>query len=96
VLLGSAARYRDAIIEERRRALFEEGRFWSTKILNNDILWFPRAVGSITNQSTYTFGGGVRQLMTNDEYQINLNLANSGALALRGTGCTPFQAPVGI
>jgi hypothetical protein len=34
--------------------------------------------------------------MTNDEYQINLNLANSGALALRGTGCTPFQAPVGI
>ena len=31
------------IIEERRRALWLEGRFWSTKIQNASKLWFPRA-----------------------------------------------------
>jgi hypothetical protein len=94
---GNAARYRDLLIEERRRALFEEGRFWATKLKHNDILWFPRSVGDLTNaSSSYTFGGGVRLLRDSDEYQINPNFAGAGGLALRGTGCTPFEAPVGF
>ena len=33
------------IFEERRRALFVEGRFFLTKLQNPDVLWFPRALG---------------------------------------------------
>jgi len=94
---GDAARYRDLLIEERRRALFEEGRFWATKIKHNTILWFPRSVGDLINAgASYTFGGGVRLLLQGDEYQINENFADNGGLALRGTGCDPYEAPVGF
>lgn len=81
----------DAIIEERRRALWLEGRFWTTKTLNPDKLWFPRNVGQWVNQSsTDQLGGGVRMLMPDDEYEINPNMS----LADRGTGCPAGQAPV--
>ena len=33
------------IIEERRRALFLEGRYFYTKLKNLDLLWFPRSAG---------------------------------------------------
>ncbi|MDX1566529.1 MAG: hypothetical protein R3223_01935 [Longimicrobiales bacterium] len=81
----------DAIIEERRRALWLEGRFWTTKTLNPGKLWFPRNVGQWVNQSaTDQLNGGVRMLMPDDEYQINQNMT----LADRGTGCPAAQAPV--
>jgi hypothetical protein len=81
----------DMIIEERRRALWLEGRFWATKIQNTDKLWFPRAGSDWINQDAqYPLGGGVRLLMPEDEYEINPNLT----LADRGTGCTAAEAPV--
>lgn len=79
------------IIEERRRGLWLEGRFWTTKILNADKLWFPRFIGEWTNPAAnYQLGGGVRLLMPQDEYESNPNLS----LADRGTGCSANQAPV--
>jgi hypothetical protein len=93
-LVGDADAYEDMLLEETRRALFEEGRFWARKIIHNDKLWFPRSVGDLVNAgASYTFGGGVRQVMEGSEFQINPNLADAGGLALRGTGCDPFEAP---
>ena len=43
---SDAAEIRLMIIEERRRQLFLEARFWSTKIRNTDLLWFPRGEGN--------------------------------------------------
>jgi hypothetical protein len=88
---GDAARYDDLLIEERRRALWLEARFWSTKILKNTKLWFPRREGAWINaNATYQLDGGVRLLMPNAEYQINGNLG----LTARGTGCPAGQAPI--
>ena len=81
---GDADRFDDLIIEERRRALWLEARFWSTKILKNEKLWFPRRVGEWVNASNYELNGGVRMLMPEEEYQINPNF---GGLTARGTGC---------
>ena len=90
---GDADRYDDMILEERRRALWLEARYWSTKILNNEKLWFPRQVGEwITPISTSALGGAVRMLMPSAEYDINPNLSPAD----RGTGCPPGQAPVGF
>ena len=87
----NADRYEDMLIEERRRALWLEGRFWATKILNADKLWFPRLQGDWVNaDATYGLGGAVRMLMQSDEYQINQNFD----LADRATGCPPLQAPI--
>jgi hypothetical protein len=87
---GNAARFDDLIIEERRRALWLEARFWSTKIQKNEKLWFPRRVGEWVNQSNYELFGGVRVLMPNNEYEINPNFG----LAARGTGCPVEERPV--
>jgi hypothetical protein len=88
---GDAARYDDLIIEERRRALWLEARFWSTKILKNEKLWFPRREGAWINaNATYQLDGGVRLLMPNAEYEINANLG----LDARGTGCPAGQRPI--
>jgi len=90
-LLADADLYDDMLIEERRRSLWLEGRFWSTKILKNEKLWFPRAVGEWVNPiATNALGGGVRVSMPNSEYSINTNLS----LADRATGCPAGQAPV--
>jgi hypothetical protein len=88
---GDADRFDDLIIEERRRALWLEARFWSTKIQKNEKLWFPRRVGEWINTSSYELNGGVRMLMPESEYQINPNF---GGLAARGTGCAPGERPV--
>lgn len=77
------------ILEERRRTLFNEvGRFWATKILNTDLLFFPRAKG-VTPEQGYNLLGGVRLVMPNDEYELNPNLG----FDKRGTGCDPDQSP---
>jgi len=81
----------DMIIEERRRALWLEGRYWATKIQHPNKLWFPRKIGDWVNQAaSYVLNGGVRVLMPEDEYQINPNLT----LADRATACPADQAPV--
>jgi len=86
----NADRFDDLIIEERRRALWLEARFWSTKILNNEKLWFPRDIGDWVNPiSTNSLGGAVRMLMPTAEYEINPNLS----LTDRATGCPVGQRP---
>ncbi len=86
---ANATQIKYMIIEERRRTFFNEiGRFWATKILNTDILFFPRNKGK-TPQQGYDLNGGVRQVMPTDEYEFNENLDFS----VRGTGCDADQAP---
>ena len=75
-------------IEERRRALFLEGRFHPAKIKNLDILWFPRAQGQ-TPGAGRALLGGVRFTMPNDEYLYNPN--TNGDLNLRGTKCAQHE-----
>ena len=90
---GDADRYDDMIIEEKRRALWLEARFWSHKILNNEKLWFPRALGEWVNPiATNSLFGAVRMLMPTSEYSINTNLT----LADRATGCPLGERPVGF
>ena len=84
------------ITEEWRRALWLEGRYYPYKIQNTDLLWFPRAQGASPLQG-YAYGGAVRLLMPQSEFQLNPNLAESGGLDLRGTGCDDLpgsQVPV--
>jgi hypothetical protein len=86
---GDAEQIRYMIIEERRRSFFAEGgRYWATKILNTDILWFPRTEG-VTPAQGYDLNGGVRLTMPGDEYTLNPNIS----LNDRATGCDPDQAP---
>ena len=87
---GDATAFDNLLIEERRRALWLEARFWSTKILKNEKLWFPRREGEWVNVSSYELNGGVRVLMDESEYAINPNLG----LEARGTGCPAGQRPV--
>ena len=87
-----AGRFEDMLIEERRRTLWLEGRFWATKIIKNEKLWFPRGLGDfINNAQARSFGGGVRQLMQTDEYSINTNFT----LDDRGSGCAVGERPQG-
>jgi starch-binding outer membrane protein, SusD/RagB family len=78
----------DMIIEERRRELWIEGRFWSTKIQHTDRLWFPRNDGNSRLQG-FIYGGAVTLIMPEDEYELNQNFD----LSARGTGCAPSKAP---
>ena len=89
---ANAKQIRYMVIEERRRALFLEGRFFSTKLENLDLLWFPRAEGRNPNRNGSVYSGGVRLLMPGDEYTLNPNLG----LAKRGTGCAQHERPVNI
>ena len=88
---------RAVLLEERRRELFAEGaRYWSTKIQNTDMLWFPRRQGQTQFQG-YNLLGAVRQLSPGDEYQQNPYFIERGGLDARGSGCTALpgsQAPV--
>ena len=77
------------IFEERRRALYVEGRFFLTKLQNPDVLWFPRGIG-YTYHVGGTLFGGVRYTMPDNEFILNPNLS----LADRGTGCHPNEAPI--
>ena len=85
---GDADQILDMIIEERRRDLWLEGRFWSTKIQHTDRLWFPRSFGSSLFQG-YPYYGAVTLIMSENEYELNPNLT----LADRGTGCVDSKKP---
>lgn len=92
-LLGSATAVRHLLLEERRREFYSEGgRYYSTKIQNTDVLWFPRQEGQTPFQG-YELLGGVRFLFGADEYTSNPHFVQRGALNARGTGCDPNQAP---
>jgi hypothetical protein len=84
------------IIEERRRQLFLEGRFWAAKIRNQQPgttkLWFPRELEDQGEQdpNDNTLQGGVRQRMNNDEFDLNILLSRSDRASL----CIDEQKPV--
>ena len=61
------------IIEERRRALYSEGRYFYTKLKNTDLLWFPRNIGA-ARIAGHNYFGGVRFLMPQNEFELNDNL----------------------
>ncbi len=86
---NNAQQIRYMIIEERRRALQLEARFFMTKLRNPDILWFPRGAGASVKFAR-PMQGGVRFIMSDDEYELNADLT----LADRGTGCDPAEAPL--
>jgi hypothetical protein len=88
---ANAEQIRYMIIEEKRRVLYLEARYFFTQLKNTDILWFPRNSGrSLRKASPY--GGGVRFLMPNSEFTNNPNLT----LANRATGCAAGEKPVGF
>jgi hypothetical protein len=86
---ANAQQVRYMIVEERRRALFLEGRFYFTKLQNTDLLWFPRAQGQ-TPGAGRALEGGVRFIMPNNEFLLNPN----AKLEDRGTKCDVNQRPV--
>ena len=86
---GDADQIRRMLIEERRRALFLEGRYYFTKLRNPDLLWFPRGRG-VTLWAGNVFGGGVRFIMPENEYVLNQNMT----LDDRASGCDPAVAPL--
>jgi len=82
---------RTVILEEARREYFAEaGRYWSVKIQNADMLWFPRKQG-VTPYQGYAIQGGVRLQFPDDEYTNNSALGGPGG---RGTSCGTLQANV--
>ena len=86
---GDANGIRWMILEERRRALLQEGRFYYSKLKNLDLAWFPRLQGNMpTSQGAYQ--GGVRLTMPDTEYQLNTNI---GDLNMRGAGCDAASRP---
>ncbi len=87
------ARY--VLHEERKREFFAEGaRYWSTKIQNTDIAWFPKSQGQTPFQG-YSYLGAVRQLFAGGEYESNPAWIGAGGLAARATGCGPAQGLFG-
>ena len=85
--LDTAEELRFVLHEERKREFFAEGgRYWSTKIQNADMSWFPRAQGATPFQG-YSYAGGVRQLFAGSEYQANPYFIAAGGLDARASGC---------
>jgi hypothetical protein len=89
----NATQIKYMIIEERRRALFNEGRFFYTKLRNLDLLWFPRDVGG-TRAKSHSLRGGMRFTMPNAEFinntNLNTGLMASGCAASEGKPINPF------
>jgi hypothetical protein len=69
---SSPSEIRDAIIEERRREFFLEGRFWNDKLRHD--LWFPRGVGLAVPERRGVYGRATCMVMPESEYQNNPNL----------------------
>jgi hypothetical protein len=89
---ANAQQIRYMIIEERRRALFIEGRYYFTKLQNLDLLWFPRNQGNNPGGGggNSQFMGGIRFVMPQSEFQLNPNLS----LDDQATGCDAHQRPI--
>ncbi|MSR36427.1 MAG: hypothetical protein EXR95_07260 [Gemmatimonadetes bacterium] len=85
---NEATQIKYMIIEERRRALFLEGRFYYTKLQNLDLLWFPRKSGTLPGGINYQ--GGVKFAMPDNEYLLNTNIQD---INKRGTGCDAGTRP---
>ncbi len=85
---GNATEVRNMVLEEERRSLFLEGRWWSTKL--QERLWFPRGVGQTPPPTIYGYLGGVRLIMPAGEWELNPNFDESS----RGTGCHPLERPL--
>ncbi|MQA92090.1 MAG: hypothetical protein GEU90_18005 [Gemmatimonas sp.] len=85
---GNAQEVYNMVIEEERRSLFLEGRFWSTKIQEN--LWFPRNNGRVQPPTTFGYLGGVRMVMPESEYELNPNFD----LSTRATMCSELERPI--
>jgi len=79
------------IIEERRRALFNQGRYFQTKLKNPDVSWFPRGVGG-TRGFGHQYNGGVRFIMPDGEFLNNENTTTAD----KGTKCATLEAPVNV
>jgi hypothetical protein len=77
------------IFEERRRALYNEARFFYTKLKNLDEMWFPRNNGGTRGQRR-GLNGGIRYTMPNNEYIANPNLSPAD----KATGCAVNERPV--
>ena len=77
------------IWEERRRTLFNEARFFYTKLKNLDVFWFPRNNGGTRGQQR-SLRGGVRYAMPTTEYIATENLSTADM----GTGCAVHERPV--
>jgi hypothetical protein len=86
---ANAAQIRSLIIEERRRSLFLEGRYYYTKLKNLDLLWFPRNEGVLPTGGQF-LEGGIRHVMPQNEYLLNKNLT----LQSQATGCDPKEKPI--
>ena len=84
----NATQIKYMIIEERRRALFLEGRYYYTKLKNLDLLWFPRRSGTLPGGINYQ--GGVKFAMPDNEYLLNTNIAD---INKRGSGCDAATKP---
>jgi hypothetical protein len=92
VTYASAANARQIkymIFEERRRALYNEARFFYTKLKNLDELWFPRDNGGTRGQRR-ALRGGIRYTLPTTEYIANPNLTNAD----KATGCGQFEKPI--
>jgi hypothetical protein len=86
---SNAQQIKYMIWEERRRALYNEARFFYTKLKNLDTFWFPRENGGTRGQRRGLLGG-IRYTMPSDEYIANKNLSPAD----RGTGCGQFEKPI--
>ena len=87
---ADAVQIRDMVFEEKRRELWlEGGRWWSTKIQNVDLFWFPRDEGVFPTRE-FALDGGVRMVMPDSEYDNNDNLTRAD----QGTLCDPNERPV--
>ena len=84
----------DMIFEEKRRALFLEGRFWSTKIQNQSSatvkLWFPRELDDQEDPRENVLQGGVRMRMQTSEFDSNPRINRAD----RAAHCGFEQRPV--
>ena len=69
-----------AIIEERRRELFFEGRFHADKLRYG--LWFPRGRGK--DHKGFQFGFAYCLLMPVNEYQLNQNIVDAHGAGYEG------------
>ena len=56
---ATAQQIKYMVSEEKRRALFDEGRFFYTKLKNPDVLWFPRNVGAVRSRDSTISEGSV-------------------------------------
>ena len=86
---ANATQIKYMIWEERRRALYDEARFFYTKLKNLDTFWFPRDNGGTRGQRR-ALRGGVRYTMPTTEYIANTNLTNAD----KATGCAVNERPV--